>query len=200
MTEIASQLVETMPLPDGDGCTFTLTSQLGKMLCLAESRFGTRDKTYTILGIEFINDVPHCWYPGNCGNIIIQLGRPCMTQPDRACFQLAHETIHLLSPTGGRNANVLEEGLASHFQVWYMANHYPCDWPRSGFDWRKFECQSYVRAKSLVEQLLELAPDAIRLLRERQPVLSCILADDIASMFPDLDSDVADALAQGFMR
>ena len=200
MTEIASQLVETVRLPGGDGYTWMLASQLGKMLCLAESHFGTRDKTYTLLGFEFIDDVPQCWYPGNCGNIVIQLGRSCMRQPDRACFQLAHETIHLLAPTGGRNANVIEEGLAAHFQVWYMANHYPSNWPRSGSDWSQFECQSYAKAKSLVEELLALDPDAIKCLRNRQPALSCITVDDITTFYPELDLTVATSLVKKFDR
>lgn len=200
MTEIASQLVVTSPFPSGDGYTWTLASQLGHMLRLAESRFGARDRSYTVLGVEFIDGVPQCWFPGNCCHVVVQLSIPCLQEPDRACFQLAHETIHLLSPTGGRNANVLEEGLAAHFQTWYMANYYPTDWPRLGIDWNMLECDSYVEAKRLVEQLLDLDPDVIKRLRVEQPTLSRITAAAIANACPQLTPDVVAALADRFER
>lgn len=200
MTEIASQLVETAPLPTGGRYTWTLASQLGEMLRLAESRFGERDKTYTILGVEFVEDGPQCWFPHNSRNIVIRLGSQCLCEPDRACFQLAHESIHLLSPTGGRNANVLEEGLATHFQTWYMDNHYPSDWPPSRHDWNRLECESYVHAKDLTEHLLDLDPEVIKRLRKHQPTLSCMTADDIVNACPDFDSDMAVALTRKFER
>ena len=200
MTDIARQLVHTKPLRSGDGYTWTLASQLGHMLCLAESRFGPRDRSYTILGVEFVDDVPQCWFPRNCRNIVIQLGSQCLREPDRACFQLAHESIHLLSPTGGRNANVLEEGLATHFQTWYMVNHYPADWPRSGIDWSKPACQSYQQARDLVEQMLELNPDAIKALRDAQPTLCQICETAIVKVCPGIPPDVASKLAAKFER
>ncbi len=48
-TEIATHLIEAKLLGDGGGYTWTLASQLGKMLRLAELRFGQRDRSYTIL-------------------------------------------------------------------------------------------------------------------------------------------------------
>lgn len=199
-TKIATQLIEAELLGDGGGYTWTLASQLGKMLRLAESRFGQRDKSYTILGVEFTDGGPQIWYPGNCRHIIVQLGRACLLEPDRACFQLAHETIHLLSPTGSQNANVLEEGLAAHFQVWYMANHYPSNWPRPTLDWNRFTRQSYARAKDMVEQLLKEDRDIIRRLRAHQPTLSRIKSEEIENACPEFPREVAIALTLRFNR
>ena len=33
---------------------------------------------------------------------------------------MAHETIHLLAPSCGRNANNFEEGVACYFAAYYM--------------------------------------------------------------------------------
>ena len=41
------------------------------MLNLAEAAYGPRDDSYTILGIEFENNAPRIWYPGNCKHIAI---------------------------------------------------------------------------------------------------------------------------------
>ena len=200
MTEFSSQLIVTRPLASGDGYTWTLASQLGKMLCLAEERFGKRDRSYTILGVEFIDDIPQCGDPGNCGNVVIQLGIRCLREPDRACFQLAHEAIHLLAPSGGRNANVLEEGLAAHFQSWYMANHYPSDWSRTGLNCSAFERQSYARAKGLVDGLLGLDPQIIRSVRELEPMLSKVTSEMITGSCPEVSKETADALTCRFVR
>jgi len=200
MIQIAPQLVVTSPLSTGDGYTWTLASQLGCMLRLAESRFGPRDNSYTILGMEFIDDGPRCWFPGNYGNVVIQLGTQCLLQPDRACFQLAHEAIHLLSPTGRRKANVLEEGLASHFQASYMANHYPSNWPRSAIDWNRFQCESYAQAKRLVEEVLDGYPDAIKWLRATEPTLSRITSEMIVVACRGVQQETAASLAARFVR
>jgi len=200
LIELKSQLIVAKPLPRGGGYTWTLASLLGSMLSLAENRFGKRDRTHTILGVEFVDGIPQCWYPGNCGNVVVQLSIQCLREPDRACFQLAHEVIHLLAPSGGRNANVLEEGLATHFQSWYMANHYPPDWPRSGLDWNAFECQSYVLAKGLVEELLILDPGIVRSIREREPMLSRVTSEMLTGRCAEVSRETADALTRRFVR
>src|SRR5262245_12248896 len=93
---------------------WTLTSQLGRMLFDAETRYGPRDKEWTVLGIELVSEeMPHIWYPANFGKTItIRLGSGAHDCELIACYQLAHEAIHLLAPTGKGGASVLEEGLA----------------------------------------------------------------------------------------
>jgi hypothetical protein len=44
--------------------------------------------------------VPHTWYPRNCGHITIRLTRDVAKDPPRAIYQLAHEVVHLISPSG----------------------------------------------------------------------------------------------------
>jgi hypothetical protein len=198
--DIHDNLVIAHPLSTNDGYTWTLASQLGKMLHLAESLYGPRDSSYTLLGIEFIDGSPKCWYPGNRKHIVIQLGLPCLKEPDRACFQLAHEAIHLLSPTGSSNANVLEEGLASHFQLFYMQEHYPSDWPRSAVDWNRFDVQSYTEAQISVEALLDLDRDSIKTLRKKEATLSLISEQMILASYPALHKEIARSLCQRFRR
>ena len=117
---IKSDLLYAQPLSDHEGYTWTLVSRLGEMLYTAEELFGPRDQSYTILGVEFVDDGPQIWYPGNCKHIIIQLNPLAATDMSRACYQMAHETIHLLAPTGGQNANNFEEGVACYFASYYL--------------------------------------------------------------------------------
>ena len=119
---VNSQLLVTQRLPDGSGYTWTLASRLGEMLQMAEALFGQRDSSYTILGVEFTVGIPQIWYPGNCKHIIIQLDQSAATDMLQACYQMAHEIVHLLSPTGGNNANNFEEGVACYFAAYYLKN------------------------------------------------------------------------------
>src|SRR5215211_2167579 len=117
---LGSQLLIARRLGPGH-YTWTLPSILGDMLQLAQDMFGERDRSYTILGVEFCGDHPRIWCPGNRRDLVVQLGARCMDEPQRACYQMAHESIHLLGPQGCSGATVLEEGLATWYAQYYMA-------------------------------------------------------------------------------
>jgi hypothetical protein len=174
------------------GYTWTLTSRLGQILRLAEAQFGERDRSYTILGVEFVESHPQIWYPGNCKHIAIQLGVECLHNNVRACYQLAHESIHLLSPTGGGNATVLEEGLATYFSRQYVHEQFDEDW--------RAAIASYNEACALVEQLLKLDEQAIKHLREEEAVISRISGELLLKHYPALGEEVAEKLGQPFDR
>ncbi len=188
---IEPSLFITEPLPES-GYKWTLASRLGQMLCLAEDQFGERDLSYTILGVEFSKDGPQIWYPNNCKHIIIQLEPQCLYERYRAYYKLAHECVHLLSPTGGRNANVLEEGLATYFSQQYMHDYFEVNWPLG--------MESYKIACVLAEILLKLDPYAIKHLRREEPVISKISKELLLKYYPALGEEVASKLAQPFER
>ena len=139
-------------LPDGS-VSWTLTTLLGKFLVSAELQFGQRDMTWTPLGVEFHGDIPHLWFPGDCRHVAVRLTENARLNSDEAAFQLAHETVHLLSPVVG-TANVLEEGLATIFA---HANS-PI----------RSNQQSYLDAEALAHCVLSADPDAIKSLRTKR--------------------------------
>ena len=200
MTEIAQQLIEAARKSTNTGYEWTLASQLGEMLQHAELKFGLRDSSYSFVGFEFFDGGPQIWYPGNCRNIVIQIGTQCLREPDRACFQLAHEVFHLLGPTGEQDSNVLEEGLATHYQIWYMANHYPHSWPRSGIDWSQSRQKSYDDARIMAEQLMAMEKDVIKRLRKDHPALSKMSTGNLLKLCPNIDSGLAIELTKPFER
>jgi hypothetical protein len=189
---LETDLFFARPLETGNGYTWTLASRLGSILRLAEERFGPRDISYTLLGVEFGGDVPKIWHPGNCRHIIIQLTPACATDTVRACFQLAHECIHLLAPSGGQNANNLEEGLATHFCHRYLVETFGKDWPCT--------IPSYAAARSAVEKLLVADSSVIRRLRGRQPAIYLTTPADIAAVASDTQPELAAFLCQQFSR
>jgi len=76
---IETDLIVAHRLPTNNGYTWTLASRLGGMLRDAEDKFGERDRSYTILSIEFCGDFPQVWYPANCRQVVIQLTESCLT-------------------------------------------------------------------------------------------------------------------------
>jgi hypothetical protein len=145
-------------LQQGFGFTWTLASRLGHIIRTAEGLYGERGRSYTILGVEFGGAVPQVWFPGACGHIIIQITPECAVDMSRACYQMAHEAIHLLSPTGGAHANTFEEGLAAHFSARYVQEHLNANWHAGA--------SPYQAACQLIDQLHAIDPDAIRKLRQ----------------------------------
>lgn len=187
----AYRMYVAAPIPGG--YTWTLASRRGHMLQTAEALFGERDRSYTPLGIEFSADGPQLWYPGNVRNIVIQLGLECLTSQSHAFYQLAHECVHLLSPTGGRNSTVLEEGASTYFSERYMLEEV-------GEPYWRPTLPSYVQACDLTVRLLEIDPEAIKRLREREPTFSEIGVGLILELYPGLGEEDAHRLASRFER
>ena|SRR5947209_7071190 len=188
--QVETDLWYANPLPAGDGYSWTLASRLGHILRIAQQLYGPRDLSYTILGVEFGGVVPQIWFPGACRHIVVQITPECATNMQRACYQMAHETIHLLSPTGGANANTLEEGLATHFSSRYMLEHMQAVWHASP--------GLYQAACQHIQQLLALDAGIIQTLRQIQPVLSAISAAQLRAAHPGVTEELATALTQPF--
>ncbi len=161
------------------GFTWTLASRLGDMLHRADDLLGERDSSYTILGIEFVADVPRLWYPGNRRHVVVQLHSSAAAEMSRACYQMAHETVHLLAPNGGGPATNLEEGIAAWFAGWYMRTQ--LNQPT----WHP-ELPSYKRALALLSPVLDKDAHCIRRLRPHALPFSGICRDALLTEFPAL--------------
>jgi len=177
--------------PITSGYSWTITSKLGHMLNIAEEKYGPRDQSYTLLGVEFNqDDHPRIWYPGNCKHIIIQISMNCINDFNRAVFQVAHEVIHCLSPMGNKSAIVLEEGLANLFAIEYTSTHGNGVW--SSVD------QKYTDASDLVQQLISIDSEIIKKLRAVQPTISLIDFDLMMRTNRTIPKDLAERLTSKF--
>ncbi len=168
------------------GFTWTLVSRLGNMLYKAEELFGERDKSYTLLGVEVgAYDYPQTWYPGNRSHIIIQITNTAASDMNLACFQLSHEVIHLLSPSGGSNATNLEEGVAVYFSDYYMKQVM-----KDNNDYLRGADEKYKKAFDIVRSVLD-KPEYkyfIKDLRVHQPTFSKLTIDNLIPVFSEKDA------------
>lgn len=179
--------------------TWTLASRMGHVLRFVESRFGQRDMSWTLLGVEFTSQpAPQVWYPtfdGISDTVIIQLSKSAATDETRALFQLSHEVVHLLSPAGpGARASVLEEGLATYVSLDYLAaidRAVPVTY---------IDAPRYERAYREVARLAGRPDfeDGIKRLRVRTGGLSGLSPIDLQRVWPGLSGEDARTLASDF--
>ncbi|VVM48107.1 hypothetical protein PS662_00643 [Pseudomonas fluorescens] len=146
------------------GNSWTLATRLGDMIYKAEQMYGQRDQSWTVLGVEFGGDIPRIWFPQPGKSIVIKLATNALDDSIIACYQLAHECIHLLAPCGSALVPVIEEGLATVFSEDYVAHvlngHVVTDEA------------PYINAAALVRELLTIRPNAILRLREIEPAFT----------------------------
>ena len=162
-----------------------LRSRLGDMLEKAECLFERRDCSYTILGIRFGNRKPGIEYVTRYEDkkIVIRLSSLAAQDMLQACYQLAHETVHLLAPIVIEDTTYFEEGVACYFAAYYMkeALGQP-DWrPEEGSDhYEKYKC-----ALELVKPLLDKDKHCFSKLRDVEPSFSKMDEGLIRNAFPD---------------
>lgn len=179
------------PLANNNGYTWTIVSRLGDILNNIEQLFGPRDKSYTILGIEIANiEQPQVWFPGNNGNVIIQITPDCLNDMSKAIFQIAHEAIHCLNPKIAGTVTLLEEGLATWFSQYYTA--------KLGYNIVP-NIDKYIKAMICVEKLLSYDEQIILKIRKDATVdLSKINVEILLGVCPQIDIDLATILTENF--
>ena len=154
--------------------------------------YGPKDNSYTILGIEFEENGPQIWYPFSSKYIAIQLSYNSMDDMVSGCYELAHESVHLLSPLGNRGASVLEEGLATKFAVDYVQKEFSHQ--------QTINKESYQNAYDLVCKLLEIDEFAIKNLREHEFFISKFTPELLLRLYPALEEETAIKLCSTFVR
>ena len=172
-----------------------LNVKLGSILNIAEEKYGTRDMSYSILGISYTDlDHPHIWFPFDDSKYVgIRVMDTCKENINQGLYQLAHEVIHCLCPHPGINANVLEEGLATHFAAEYMDKYEKQpDWHPAETDYK------YVLALKCIKKVFEINPDIVTKLVAKERNFVNITEDMLFEVSPEFPRDLAKILTTNF--
>jgi hypothetical protein len=174
---------------NGARSSWTLTTILGEFLAEVEQRYGQRDISFTLLGVEFGENGPRIWFPGDRRHVAIRLSESARRDPTKATWELAHEVCHaVLGPCLVEQALVIEEGLAASYQMEMGERH--------GLDWHLGD-PGYEEARVLAERLLaDHGADIVKRLRVTRPRMA-----DWDSRFMiehGISSDLALKLAEPF--
>lgn len=173
-----------------------LTNKFMEMLNWAEQLFGQRDKEWTFIGIEFRDNGPYIfYYPGK--RISIVLSTNCsgyFPNSPQLYYQLAHETCHLLYPTGKNDANVLNEGISTYFSKLFQEKEYP----NLTYAIDDIKQTKYYEPYLLVEKLLKSDNDAVKKIREISPNISSVTEEQLLSLNFNLEPDEIKKLVSKF--
>lgn len=146
--------------------------------------------SWTPLGVEFGDlDNPKIWHPGNRRAVSILLAKSARHDSNRALFQLAHEVVHILSPSGKNEGLRIEEGVATLFADERSAYH--------GWGYHTGDPQ-YLSAKKDVHELLSIDAGAIKAIRSKQPNFMLITPELIKETVPGVSNELANGLCQPF--
>ena len=179
----------------------TLISHLEQALALAEKKYGKRDESWEIQGLEFYPQPnPQIMFPDyHIGKKQIKIHLPEHSAGDRkrSLFQLSHEVIHMLSPQiGGASASVLEEGLAVHFSIEYLKKH------RYSINPKKYiKEKRYAKAYDQVQRLYNSRPEAEELIesaRAEAGSFTAITASRLQARFPGFETEFYVFLVSNF--
>jgi hypothetical protein len=172
---------------------WSLTARLGQMLVAAEKQFGERYKEFAILGVEFRTNGPYTWQMKEGGKHVIPvLHTDCLSNKERALYQLSHEVVHCLYPTSFSGVTVIEEGCAVIFQEWYMKEVIHKPWHGSD--------ERYINAKNLVAQLLEIDYNIVSKLRDGRAFADITPKEIIKISDKKIKKKVAEELCSKFNK
>lgn len=170
----------------GNSSDHTLTTLALTYLIEAEKLYGKKTQQYEYGGIELTNDDnPRIWFPFP-KFVVIKVTKDCLHDIRTAIFQISHEVIHILSPTGQPVTNVLEEGLATYFSKKVTDR----DTGDNNFAMTSISSTPYFRPYQLVNQLLEQNPNAITELRKIQPTLGNLTENDFKAANINFDKNL----------
>ena len=182
----------------GEGYTWKPISVANNLLREAERLFGPMQSEFRYIGVEYGDvDCPKTWYPQNT-SVSILIMKQLSESPSwfNMVYQVSHEVIHVLCSRGGRQATHLEEGLATWFSVYgclsvlgdvqnqiYTAIHHPHSLNAK-----------YREAYSDYLLLINLVPDAIKMLRQHKPILSDLTIEEAGKILPEVDEYMVEKL------
>lgn len=148
----------------------------------AQNLFGRMLDDWTFYGIE-INNMPPClvYYP-DTGHITVSLSKKVISDEKQLLFQLSHEICHLLHPSRERespilyNTLVINEGISTYFSVFKIGQYFDCE--EDLINNLKYYYKDYYFAYTCVKDLLQIDPDAIKILRKKVPRVDKLTESD----------------------
>ena len=161
-----------------------------KFLNYSQHLFCLRTAGHNLIDCWYHDDGPEIFYP-RPEQIAIRLSSDSQGVTDQIIYQLAHEVIHCISPSGGVHANVLEEGIAVFYSV-ITVKKYGLVWEPS--------MASYKQARSILEPYLINHPLFIKMVRQQEQYIFKVSKDHLLNLDIDICEQDAILLSDKFVR
>ena len=168
----------------------TYNEELHDALRGAEERFGARICNNAVPSVVFHDGLPQVFFI-TAARTEVRLPLRCEFDYLLACYHLAHEAVHLLSPVRYDEITTLEEGIAVIFARDYLRETFQFEFPAPSD-------RRYAGAFTLAERFLAPRPDAILRLRAQEPSISRITTDLIQQAYPEVPDSLCFSLVTPF--
>jgi hypothetical protein len=186
----------------------TQTEELmSRLFGFVEEMFGPPEPRVCFLGLEPVDSrTPLTLHPDPYSRFRVKIGIPKIADEEwKVAAYLAHEYVHCLNPNGwpGRQATVLEEGLAEHSSIYFLKANYHVEGAED-FDWADMPRGAYRVAFDFVEEVvrhetLEGMRRGVRALRADTHVpFGEITAGVARPYFPNTPLALIDRLSERF--
>jgi len=173
-----------------------MTKFAKKILRDAERKYLPRDNSYQFFGCRLAPKGPNIRFHDEFTGFWIELSSSASNNKDRLHYQIAHEAIHCLAPVRNPPAKMIEEGLA----VWFSLDN-----PTFSGNYRELAVEelrtlpinaNYLEARNCFLELTAVDPNAIRVLRKKQPNFFDMTPAFIKKMIPSVTDDLAERLCE----
>ncbi len=171
---------------------FNLRTKLREYVEELEEMYWERDRDFTIKKICFKGDFPQIYFPNVFDKKIIEiwLSKSAKSNINQAWFQLAHESVHLLSPCKRTEVLVVEEGMAVDYSRLKVPNYFPREREY------KYSCKKFQEWKKLNPDIKSIHKEEpkisnwnVDILKKFTSNLSCDLATNLCTKFEDLPKE-----------
>jgi hypothetical protein len=162
------------------------------LLADAEGRYGARDMSWTLGGINYRPGITPTTTAAQDGRkiVVICLTQDAINDPVIQRWQISHEIIHFLRPTVPfHDTTIFEEGLASYNQFFTSS---------AGYTGENLFRDLYQSAFDLVRPLVERHPDGVKSLRAKSSSLSPLEPALVLKHFPTASHEAANRLCERF--
>jgi len=171
-----------------------------ELISLAEGLFGKMCSPWKYSGVFFYDHPPHLYYSLDTTTVQIALSFRSINDEFQRDFQLAHEICHLLYPAVEPDypvepeTNVINEGISTYFSVLVVAAFHGEDAAKVAIDSLATHSPRYFFAFQQVSALITKDRDAIKRIREIQPMINKLSKVDLRESGIALSDDDINAL------
>ena len=156
----------------------------------AERYFGTREAGFRVLDIKQADEGPVMKFDGQ--SITLVVGPNATAYEPTLISNIAHETVHSLSPRTG-DASMLEEGAAVYFELSVINARYGA---AEKTKFLNFLPSLYREALTDFEQLLKFDKKPGRTIRSTFGSMTDVSKRELRDLYDELDGELADRLVK----